>query len=222
MEKTVQDLFEAFRNFRKLHVSALMQDIPHSEFATLKCISRKCRKTQEHMESNISISDLAEKLHVSPPALSRTLRKLEDKGYIVRNVDVRDRRSVDVQLTVQGNEIMQKAEENMHDFMDCVLGQMEPERIERLIEGLRELYRIAQKELDNRKAAGYGEEAGDAEEAENGEETGYGEDSGEEASGRKKSESGKERVKVKVKVKVRGNRGEKIKVKEKRKGNRNE
>lgn len=181
MEKMVQELFDVFRNFRKLHFSILMEDISHSEFATLRCIARKAAGAEcnfaghmeqgdAHPENNadkqeaggtadvkVSVSDLAEKLHVSPPALSRTLRRLEKKEFIRRTVDFKDRRNTDVELTEQGRAVIQKAEKTMFEFTNQVLRQMEPERLENLITGLQKLYDISQKELDNRKAKKKGE-----------------------------------------------------------------
>ena len=47
-------------------------------------------------------------MNVSVPMVSRTLRYLQEKGWIERSVDENDRRSVLVTVTPSGSEILQE------------------------------------------------------------------------------------------------------------------
>lgn len=50
----------------------------------------------------LSVGELAEREHVRPPSMTRTLKFLEDQGYIVRAPHPSDRRSVVVELSEEG------------------------------------------------------------------------------------------------------------------------
>lgn len=50
----------------------------------------------------ITSSELAAKTKTLPPAVSRTLRGLEEKGYVERSVDKKDRRNTYISLTEKG------------------------------------------------------------------------------------------------------------------------
>ena len=52
------------------------------------------------------LTELAEGLHVSMQSISRTLKSLENKGYIVREVDSDNRRNTLIKLSKKGNELV--------------------------------------------------------------------------------------------------------------------
>jgi DNA-binding MarR family transcriptional regulator len=55
---------------------------------------------------DMRISDLAEKVGTSVPALSRTLKSLEARGYVTRRVDERDRRASLISLATAGTKLV--------------------------------------------------------------------------------------------------------------------
>ena len=155
MDNKAQRLFESFHMFRKLHFHYLMSDLTQSEFTIMKCIAHgkfhKFDKGDATQDGNMSISKLATMTHVSSPSISRSLKGMEEKGYLIRHINQRDRRNAYVELTDLGKEILQKAEKMVMDFTDNVLDQMNQEHLEHLIMYLEDLYSISQKELDSRK-----------------------------------------------------------------------
>lgn len=156
MNGTAHRLFHTFSQFRKLHVSTLLEDMNHSEFAILKAIAYEevhgCHdKSECDVNQRISTSDLAKKIHVSPPSISRSLRALEDKGLITRQINPNDRRNTYVLLTEYGKNKLFSSEQVMAEFTDSVLGQMDSDHLNLLIQYLQDLYDISQKEFDKRK-----------------------------------------------------------------------
>ena len=80
-------------------------------YQKIQCISQK------NMEvPGVKVSELSEKLHSSKPATSKMLKNLEDKGYILRITDTKDRRVVYINLTESGTAIIKEAFTRMHDF----------------------------------------------------------------------------------------------------------
>ncbi len=64
--------------------------------------------------------DLAEMLHISPPAVSNSLKSLERGGYITREPGKEDARCIHVRLTDKGR----KAVEGCREAFDAVTARM--------------------------------------------------------------------------------------------------
>ncbi len=64
--------------------------------------------SEEHNGSCITVAQLAAMLGISMPAVSRTLRNLQKKGYIDRRSDENDRRNVLITVTENGYEALGK------------------------------------------------------------------------------------------------------------------
>ncbi|MBP7319810.1 MAG: MarR family transcriptional regulator [Lachnospiraceae bacterium] len=155
MNETAYRLFHTFSQFRKLHFSSLMEDLNHSEFAILKSIAYEeihpCRASEPCKVNNkISTSDLAKKIRVSPPSISRSLKVMEEKNLITRQINPNDRRNTYILLTENGKAKLLEAEQIMVEFTDSVLAQMDPEHLDLLIQYLQDFYDITQKEFQAR------------------------------------------------------------------------
>ena len=87
MKDAFEKLFRAMHQFKKLNVSDLIPGLSSSEFSVMGAI------LQMGENGRITSSELAAKTKTLPPAVSRTLRGLEEKGYVERTVDKKDRRS---------------------------------------------------------------------------------------------------------------------------------
>lgn len=155
MNQNAHRLFHTFIQFRKLHFSSLITEMNHSEFSILKAIAYDelhCHEQSDHtMNEKISTSALAKKLRVSSPSISRSLKGLEEKEYVTREVNPSDRRNTYVILTPLGKEKMSQSEQVMMNFTDNVIAQMDPDHLEKLIQYMQDFFDISQKELDKRK-----------------------------------------------------------------------
>ena len=85
MGTTYEELFRAMSQFRKLKFSDMFPNISRAEFFTMSMIMDKGEN------GKITISELATKAHVLPPAMSRTLRGLEKDYFADKNIHVRIR-----------------------------------------------------------------------------------------------------------------------------------
>lgn len=148
MGTTYEELFRAMSQFRKLKFNDMFPNISRAEFFTMSMIMDKGEN------GKITISELATKAHVLPPAMSRTLRGLENKGYVERNVNKQDRRNTYVELTELGKEVAQHTRTSMCEFGRAVMDQLDEEEMKRLISYLNHIYEIADQELKARKVKG--------------------------------------------------------------------
>jgi DNA-binding MarR family transcriptional regulator len=142
------EFFRVVHSFRKLNISTMLPDLTHAELGTLSMIA-KCK--EDGNAEGVKVSELVTRMDVAAPAVSRTLKKLEEKKYIIRTVDKNDRRNTYVELTPEGTDIMLESKEIMHDFADAVLGEMGEENMNRLITYLKDLQTLAMREIDKRK-----------------------------------------------------------------------
>lgn len=146
MRECDNKLFAAAQSFRRLNISAILPDLTHSEFGTLKVIAM-CTAT----EKRVGIADVVRHTHAMPSAVSRNLKSLEERGFVLRSIDQKDRRNTYVELTDAGEKILKQSEEVMDDFTKSVLQEMGEENMDRLVSYLTELYEVSKKEIEKRK-----------------------------------------------------------------------
>ena len=98
-------ILHSMERLSSVRPDGVIEGISPSEFSVLCCVSDYPRKNPG---SAASVAYIASQLNVSVPMVSRTLRYLQEKGWIQRSVDENDRRSVRVTITDAGREIFEK------------------------------------------------------------------------------------------------------------------
>ena len=94
------------------------------------------------------MSELAEYTHALPPAVSRSIKALEEKGYVRRYVDQKDRRNTLVEITEAGQEVLQESNEIMDDFIQRMFEKTDKEEMARLVNYIYQQYDLAKRELE--------------------------------------------------------------------------
>ena len=84
-------------------------------------------------------SDLTKLVVQSPGGLTKTLRRLEDAGHIVRRPDPADRRALLVELTEQGRRAADQANGELHTYYDALLVDLSDEERSALTSSLRKV-----------------------------------------------------------------------------------
>lgn len=97
--------------------------ISHGEFGLMNIIK------DNGSPDGITVSQIAAELEVTPPAVSRTLKSLDEKGFIERRVNMLNRRSTIVILTEKGEEILDNAQKNMLSLISFIKEKMGTERV---------------------------------------------------------------------------------------------
>lgn len=149
MKAEYEEFFTIMQSFRKLNISSMLPDISHGEFGILKMIQCCCKqnKTEEH----IKVADIVKESKLPPPAVSRTLRSLEQKGLVLRTVDCNDRRNTLVEVTAEGEKRIREIDGIMNDFTVAVFDHLGEESLRKLNRYLRTLADTAGEEIDKRK-----------------------------------------------------------------------
>ena len=77
----------------------------------------------------VYISDLVQELHQPLPAISRTVRQMEQDGLVERLADPADRRKTLVRFTPKGYEACRQCEAALGDYFSSVMARLEPEQL---------------------------------------------------------------------------------------------
>ena len=150
MDELTQKLYETFLLFRKLHMSLLLpENLSKNEYFTLRCIAYM--HCVDGGSQHVSISLLAKMMHVTTPAVSRTVSTLEERGILLRENDKNDRRNTFVDLTPQGKKLLENAHTEMTDFFNQMVHNMKQEDIKCLIQYLTDLYKNANAVLEQKQ-----------------------------------------------------------------------
>ncbi|WP_394924678.1 MarR family winged helix-turn-helix transcriptional regulator [uncultured Robinsoniella sp.] len=145
-EKNLKEEFmRVSHRMRRLNMSHVFSDVSQGEFFALEML----RKFQQRNGDSrgVIVSDLARSLRVSPPAASRTLKNMEEKGLIRREVDKNNRRNTYVYLTEKGMESRDMASKAMEDFTGRIMKRMGDENVEMLISLIQKMTTIMEEEL---------------------------------------------------------------------------
>ncbi len=118
--------FDLIRKFHRFKLNAFPMPLPEGELLTLVLIGELNR---EKGAERTLVSTLAEEQQISVPTISRCLRRLEEKGLILKLESPADRRSTCVSLTDQGQRVLGEACRTVSAFIQKVFSHLEPEEL---------------------------------------------------------------------------------------------
>ena len=119
-----------------------------SEFGVMCCTSDFPKK---HGGRTVTVAEIAQEMCVSVPAISRTLRSLQQKGFITREVDENDRRSVRVTVTQDGQRLLDKNLDFMTGAMNRIMSAFTEEEIRTIAELYSKFAKVMEQSIDRQK-----------------------------------------------------------------------
>lgn len=141
---------KSFHRIKKVNIASIMK-VSKGDFFALQIIERYQKMNPE--KEGIYVSNLAESLKIASSQTSRMLKNLEERNWVGRNVDPKDRRNTYVFLTEEGKEVCRQVEEKMQMYFQGVWNSMGKERVEELILLCNELADVMESELKKWKTA---------------------------------------------------------------------
>ena len=155
MKELQSRFFHTCLALKKLHISSILPGINVGDLTTLKTLKHlEQKRIQDEADADgkgVAVSEIVSELQVPAPAVSRSLRSLEEKDYVLRYVNKKDRRNTCVELTGQGEAILEESMEIMSDLGEAVFRQMGEEDMERLLSYFEKLQNVAKEEIEKRK-----------------------------------------------------------------------
>lgn len=125
------DLIRLFRKMIKIDFSEYLQGISREEFYMMGTIEEYFE--QEKDAEGMNVSAIAKALDVSSPAVSRMLRGMEQKGYIMKRVSSQNRRNTLVRLTGKGVQAYERARKELDRLLTRVMDYMGQSDMEEFI-----------------------------------------------------------------------------------------
>ena len=127
MDERKQLIYEFTRSFRYL-VRTVRQDfavefegyIPYNEFTVLRALEDVL---------TLRVSDVARRLNATNSYVTLTSEKLVQKGYIIRERNNVDRRTVYLTLTEEGINLVKKMDEIVYAYYDKTFGDISNEEM---------------------------------------------------------------------------------------------
>lgn len=143
------DFMKSMHRMGILHANYHSKVMTKNEFFVLGIISHANEK--ENTQAGIYVSDISDKMKCSQPATSRTLRGLEEKGYIERTVNKADRRNTRVTMTELGENQRKKMYSEMQDIMQRVINKMGEEEMKQFLALWNKFTDAIQEEMQGKK-----------------------------------------------------------------------
>ena len=125
-------------SFGNLDFSKFLNNCSKSEYVVLS-------KIDEYIEVNkvdcINVTKLSELLNVSTPAISRVLKSLESKKYIIRDIDIFCRRNTLVRLTSTGNKELKECNNKLNSVFDSYFNEISSEEQDAFVHSIEKVYK---------------------------------------------------------------------------------
>lgn len=137
--------FPLLQQSRKIHWGAELEVMTQAEFMAVSAIHHGQEAQPD--KPGIYVSALAEDLMVSVSMVSKMLRSLEKKGWILRTVDPESRRNTFVSLTDAGRALLAEEARRASALNQRVEEMMGRENITRLLRDAEKLIACYAKEL---------------------------------------------------------------------------
>ena len=131
----------------KLKFGNMLTGVSEIEFKTMSAISRISKS------GDVKVSDIARYLELSAPAVSRTMKALEEKEYIERQTDKQDRRDTFVKLTTKGEEQQKDWMKSFEEFSEAIFARLGDEKSNKLLEDLEAFVKASKEEMKAREEA---------------------------------------------------------------------
>lgn len=145
-------LYRNIYQFKRMKLLDRLLEVHHGEFLTMSVLS--CETLMRNREG-MCVSELAKILKNTPAASSRMLTILEDKGYIERFFDKKDRRNTYVRLTKLGTDTIQREYGRIRAYVIELQRRMGEENCRKLLQLQQQTLDITEqylKELEDRKS----------------------------------------------------------------------
>lgn len=162
--------FSVMQQFRKLNMGILIDGLSHSEFRILGMIhhgrfpyarlysedcsleSEQCEMDRKNLKQDVTVSELASKLSISLPAVSKMIGVLEERGLVKRYTDKADRRNKYVRLTEKGKALCLKNETRMKEFLEEVVNRMGKDEMKQLTLLLNRMHTVMEDIIEEDKS----------------------------------------------------------------------
>ena len=99
-------------------------------------------QTLEKNSSHVKVSDISDALDLPRPGVTRTVKEMEQKGYLRKLASSDDRRVTYISITEEGRELSRKYDENYFSELSAYLDDISEEEADCMIRTIGKFYEI--------------------------------------------------------------------------------
>ena len=99
-------------------------------------------QTLEKNSSHVRVSDISDVLDLPRPGVTRTVKEMEQKGYLRKLASPDDRRVTYISITEEGRELSRKYDENYFSELSAYLDDISEEEADCMIRTIEKFYEI--------------------------------------------------------------------------------
>ena len=99
-------------------------------------------QTLEKNSSHVRVSDISDVLDLPRPGVTRTVKEMEQKGYLHKLASPDDRRVTYISITEKGRELSRKYDENYFSELSAYLDDISEEEADCMIRTIGKFYEI--------------------------------------------------------------------------------
>lgn len=112
------DIFENLSRVERL--SQTIVGVKKSEARVLLCIDY----LSEEKKSKVTISEISNNLSITPPSTTEFVKNLINKGYLEKHTNPNDKRSIEIKLTKDGNNIVEDLKSYFNDLFSGLIERL--------------------------------------------------------------------------------------------------
>lgn len=143
----IEEVMRVSHKYRFLKIEGIFNGVSRSEFLALMLID-KTNGDKQDISKCIQAGDICKGLNCTPAAISKMLKNLEGKGWIVREVNKDNRRNTNIILTEKGHDVINDARKRINEFTKRISNRLGEDKLDQLISILEETYDIAREEIN--------------------------------------------------------------------------
>ena len=140
-------LFQILQQFRRIHWGSQFKELTQPEYMALSAIAHA--QAAQPNSPGVYVSALAEELMVSVSMVSKMLKTLEEKGWIVRTVDPNSRRNTFVSLSGEGARLYEEEAARTAAANRRIAARMGEDTMRRFLQDAEKLAECIAQELGN-------------------------------------------------------------------------
>ena len=144
-DNEMQAFYLLLQKFRRINWGSELESMTQGEFMALSAIHGFHARQPD--KPGVYVSVLAEELMISVSMVSKMLRGLEEKGWILRTVDPDSRRNTFVSLTDTGKTLLEREAAKARALSQRVIARMGQDRSDRFLQDAEELAECYGREL---------------------------------------------------------------------------
>lgn len=96
--------------------------------------------------NEVRVSDIAETINLTLPSITRNITTLEEKGYLIKEKNSKDKRAVNIKLSDKGLALYQSQIYDFHKENSRLLQSISEKDIHITIKTIRKIYELMEKE----------------------------------------------------------------------------